>query len=276
MFVSAATNIVTEPKWMVGIEWDMINLIRDIYCRLVLGQTLQAGGQGPGMQQPRDLNNPRNFEQAKTVEQPLQGGGILTVPCNTPRNLLARLPGIGVGTVEQLEQNMTAKRAAKDQVGAMQWTVVILSADCLNLWSASERFSPRPASGGRREHKAVGQNQWWYLRSCSCGGITAQSKKWIWRSGSRLAGETRHVQHGKEEGGVQQGLSSRRTCCFPSVTIVQKSQEKEGSLHNDSSMNVKTTKGCFGRSALHSSLAGTKGKPVHRPSHPSFDCSRHV
>ena len=43
MFTQVVKNVVTEPKWMVGVEWDMINVVRDIYCRLVLGQILQPG-----------------------------------------------------------------------------------------------------------------------------------------------------------------------------------------------------------------------------------------
>lgn len=115
MFVIATKNLVTEPKWMVGIEWDMINLIRDIFCRLVLGQTLLPGGQGPGMQQIPDPNNPGAFEQAKTVETPLLGGGILVVPTNVPKTVLASLPGISAAVVEELCEKMKNKRAAKDQ-----------------------------------------------------------------------------------------------------------------------------------------------------------------
>jgi len=115
LFTQTVKNIVTEPKWMVGIEWDMINVIRDIYCRLVLGQTMQPGGQGAGLQQPSVLQNPNQFEQAKTVDRPLQGGGILVVASDLPRQILASLPGIGVAAVERLEQQMKSKRSAKDQ-----------------------------------------------------------------------------------------------------------------------------------------------------------------
>jgi hypothetical protein len=115
MFTSAVTNVVTEPKWMVGIEWDMINVVRDIYCRLVLGQVLQPGGQGPGVQLVTDPNNPQQFEQAKTAEDPLRGGGILVVPSNVPRQLFASLPGVGQAAVEQFEADLRRKRSAKDQ-----------------------------------------------------------------------------------------------------------------------------------------------------------------
>jgi Exportin-5 family/Exportin 1-like protein len=114
MFTQAVKNVVTEPKWMVGMEWDMINVVRDIYCRLVLGQLLQAGGQGPGQQQGDGLNGSR-YEQAKTVDKPLQGGGILVMPSSLPRQILASLPGIGFEGVEQFEATMKSKRSAKDQ-----------------------------------------------------------------------------------------------------------------------------------------------------------------
>uniref|UniRef100_A0A7S2YM48 Uncharacterized protein n=1 Tax=Entomoneis paludosa TaxID=265537 RepID=A0A7S2YM48_9STRA len=115
MFNQAVKNIVSEPKWMVGLEWEMINVLRDIYCRLVLGQALQAGGQGAAIQQPFVGQNPNHFEQTKTVNDPLHGGGILEFPSQIPRKTLAEIPGIGGPTVEQLEAAMRSKRSAKDQ-----------------------------------------------------------------------------------------------------------------------------------------------------------------
>lgn len=138
MFSIAVKNIVTEPKWMVGIEWDMINLIRDIYCRLVLGQTLLPGGQGPGMQQPKDPNDCRAFEQAKTVEKPLQGGGVLVLPSDLPRQILAGLPGITIHSVDKLESNMAEKRSAKDQKDVLR--------DLLRV--AAENLKKAEGSGG--------------------------------------------------------------------------------------------------------------------------------
>merc|ERR1711935_500697 len=113
-FTNGVKAIVYEQKWMVGIEWDMINLIRDVYCRLVLGQTLQYGGQGAAMQAPSDKINNR-FEQTKTIENPLQGGGILVSTSDLPRQVLATLPGIRPDMVLQLEEQMKLKRSAKDQ-----------------------------------------------------------------------------------------------------------------------------------------------------------------
>lgn len=43
LFSVAIKTIVTEPKWAVGTEWDVINIVRDIYDRLVLGQYLLPG-----------------------------------------------------------------------------------------------------------------------------------------------------------------------------------------------------------------------------------------
>ena len=120
MFGKAVKAVVTEPKWMVGIEWDMINLIRDIYVRLVLGQTLLPGGQGPAIQQPKDSTNPHAFEQAKNADKPLIGGGILCTPTDLPREIFAGLPGIGVDKVRQLDADMSQKRSAKDQKDALR------------------------------------------------------------------------------------------------------------------------------------------------------------
>jgi hypothetical protein len=124
MLASATKNIVTEPKWMVGVEWDMINVFRDIYCRLVLGQMLQAGGQGAGLQQPVATGGLSGggtlFEQCKSADRPLQGGGILTTPSDLPHQLLVSLPGISVEMVQRLDQDLTSNRSAKDQKDAIR------------------------------------------------------------------------------------------------------------------------------------------------------------
>lgn len=114
MFTQVVKNVVTEPKWMVGVEWDMINVVRDVYCRLVLGQVLQAGGQGPAQQQPIGQNG-NQYEQAKSVDKPLLGGGIQVLSSHTPRQILASLPGIGEAGVQQFEISMNTRRSAKDQ-----------------------------------------------------------------------------------------------------------------------------------------------------------------
>jgi hypothetical protein len=129
MFTQVVKNVVTEPKWMVGVEWDMINVVRDIYCRLVLGQILQPGGQGPGQQQVDGQGNNR-YEQAKTVDKPLLGGGILVIPSNVPRQILASLPGIGLEGVEQFESTMKQKRSAKDQKDCIR-DLLRIAADAL-------------------------------------------------------------------------------------------------------------------------------------------------
>ena len=71
---------------MIGIEWSMMVVARDMYCRLVLGQFVQAGGQGSAVQQPRvESSAERLFEQSKFVNCPRQGGGILYKPSDFPQ-----------------------------------------------------------------------------------------------------------------------------------------------------------------------------------------------
>ncbi|KAL7566569.1 hypothetical protein ACA910_000637 [Epithemia clementina (nom. ined.)] len=120
MFSQAIKNIVTEPKWMVGLEWSMINIVRDIYCRLVLGQILLPGGQGAAAQQPNIGQSKDQYEQAKTVDEPLHGGGILQYASQVPRQILADIPGVGASMVEQMEESLRTKRSAKDQKDAVR------------------------------------------------------------------------------------------------------------------------------------------------------------
>jgi hypothetical protein len=131
MLAASLKNLVTEPKWMVGVEWDMINVVRDIYCRLVLGQSLQPGGQGVGLQQNASSTSPTLvYEQVKTADRPLLGGGILTTPSDLPHELLISLPGVSVSMVQKLDVDLRNKRSSKDQkdtirdflrVAADQW-----------------------------------------------------------------------------------------------------------------------------------------------------------
>lgn len=119
LFSVAIKTIVTEPKWAVGTEWDVINVIRDIYDRLVLGQYLLPGGQGPGLQQNKDPSNPTRFEQTKVVNNPLQGGGISVAPSDAPRRVLFEI-GMSEQAIIELEQKLTTKRSAKDQKDALK------------------------------------------------------------------------------------------------------------------------------------------------------------
>jgi hypothetical protein len=114
LFSIAVKAIITEPKWMVGIEWDMINIIRDIYGRLVLGEYFLPGGQGPGLQQAKNSTNPVRFEQTKVADKPLLGGGILPTPSDFPRRVLMEI-GMTQQDVVTLEANLVEKRSAKDQ-----------------------------------------------------------------------------------------------------------------------------------------------------------------
>jgi hypothetical protein len=116
---------------MVGIELGTINLVRDIYCRLVIGQWLQFGGQGTANQQPSSNGT---FEQTKTVYEPLQGGGVLTEPSNMPRDVFASLPGVGTDGVIHMEASLREKRSAKDQKDTIKDILLIAS----DQWSNAD------------------------------------------------------------------------------------------------------------------------------------------
>lgn len=131
LFSIAVKAIITEPKWMVGIEWDMINIIRDIYGRLVLGQYFLPGGQGPGLQQNRDTTNSMRFEQTKVVNRPLLGGGILPIPSDFPRRILLEI-GMSQDDVVKLEKDLCEKRSAKQQKDTLR-DVLRVAADKTKL-----------------------------------------------------------------------------------------------------------------------------------------------
>lgn len=149
MMAAAVQNIVMEPKWMVGIEWDMINVIRDIYGRLTLGQVIQPGGQGAGQQQVIVSQNPLTYEQAKTADRPLQGGGILTTPSDLPRQVLLSLAGVDASMIRQLDEDMKRKRSAKDQKDFIR-DVLRAAADA---WSEAHPSLDRAAGAESLLHK---------------------------------------------------------------------------------------------------------------------------
>lgn len=88
-------------------------VVRDILCRLVLGQALQSGGQGAAQQQ--GIVGPDSFEQAKSAEKPLGGGGILTTASPYPRQVLCMLPGVDMNSIQTLERSLREKASAKAQ-----------------------------------------------------------------------------------------------------------------------------------------------------------------
>ena len=92
----------------------MINVIRDVYNRLVLCQYLLPGGQGPCLQMPRDPSNPMMFEQTKVADKPLLGGGILTATSDFPRRILMEI-GMSQEEVVATEKSLSEKRSAKEQ-----------------------------------------------------------------------------------------------------------------------------------------------------------------
>ena len=104
----------------------MINIIRDIYGRLVLGQYFLSGGQGPGLQMSRDPLISSRFEQTKAVDQPLQGGGILPNPSDFPRRVLTEI-GMSSDEIIALESKLLTKCSAKDQKEALREVLRIVA-----------------------------------------------------------------------------------------------------------------------------------------------------
>ena len=147
--MSASTN--------TRIEWDMINIIRDIYGRLVLGQYYLPGGQGPGLQQARDPSNSSRFEQTKVVDNPLQGGGILPNPSDFPRRVLTEI-GMSPDEIIALEEKLIDKRSAKDQKESFcdvyEWLQIKLRAktECRNKPAKKRAFCTNTHENPRLLH----------------------------------------------------------------------------------------------------------------------------
>ena len=125
LIASLKGTLIFQP-FVYRTEWDMINIIRDIYGRLVLGQYFLSGGQGPGLQMSRDPLISSRFEQTKAVDQPLQGGGILPNPSDFPRRVLTEI-GMSSDEIIALESKLLTKCSAKDQKEALREVLRIVA-----------------------------------------------------------------------------------------------------------------------------------------------------
>ena len=113
-------------------------MVRDIYGRLVLGQYFLPGGQGPGLQQPRDPSNSLLFEQTKVVDKPLQGGGILPNPTDHPRRIFLGV-GMSHDDIIALEGKLIEKRSAKEQKETFRDVLRVAAEKTLGLNGLLER-----------------------------------------------------------------------------------------------------------------------------------------
>ncbi|KAG5177597.1 armadillo-type protein [Tribonema minus] len=91
MMGAAVYALVTEPKWMVGLEWDMLQLTRVIYIKLVIGG------------------------DASDLES---NGGVPTPISEEPRKLLLTLPGVSDADVQSLEDVLRIVTITQAEGGA--------------------------------------------------------------------------------------------------------------------------------------------------------------
>ena len=85
----------------------------------MLGQALLPLGQGPG-QQCTYNNSTESFNPHNKTNFPREGGGVLSMPTNLPRNVLIQLESIGLQDIEMLEERLKKKKSAKDQKDALR------------------------------------------------------------------------------------------------------------------------------------------------------------
>ena len=114
---TAVYALVTEPKWLAGLEWDLLNLARDLYCLLAIGlapdrltyAVASAQGGGGGATSPRGSGG---------------GSGIpahhFTAVVGRPRAVLLQLPGVGPPQVATLDAALSQATDAKAQKDAMR------------------------------------------------------------------------------------------------------------------------------------------------------------
>ncbi|CAM9612433.1 unnamed protein product [Chrysoparadoxa australica] len=97
LFGAAVLGLVTEPKWMVGLEYEVLALVREIYLRLVIGMD------------PSINSSPKGGPPAPTPVTDL------------PRQVLLSLPGVHPENVAALEVVLqkTGQGSAKSHKDAL-------------------------------------------------------------------------------------------------------------------------------------------------------------
>jgi exportin-5 len=117
---TAVYALVTEPKWLAGLEWDLLNLARDLYCLLAIGLApdrltyavasaqgaANAAASGAGVTSPRGASGIPAHHFAAVAGR--------------PRAVLLNLPGVGPPQVAALDAALSQATDAKAQKDAMR------------------------------------------------------------------------------------------------------------------------------------------------------------
>lgn len=149
---------------------------------------MQFGGQGAGQQQLAHASSinvtsaaTNQYEQAKTADRPLLGGGILTTASDYPRQVLASLPGIVVTAVTQLESEMKQNRSAKEQKDIIR-DLLRQGADFLKETDTKSRNGTTSSAAGSLFDRAIEEESLLHYRRRSATAVPDLPEKLITRS----------------------------------------------------------------------------------------------
>ena len=99
LFTAALSVLLRAEPHSVGIEWDLVDLLHDIYCSLVLGMPIVAGGGGGATGVGGGLP-----DAAATAPW---GGATGHVTSTLPRDVLMSIPGCTPDELATLEQQLS-------------------------------------------------------------------------------------------------------------------------------------------------------------------------
>jgi hypothetical protein len=115
-FHAACFALSSEPRWLSGLEWDLLNLARDLYCLFAIG--MRADKLTYAVASAGSASNPSGGIPAQSF----------SLVAGRPRAVLLGLGGISEGDVAVLEQALSNATDAKTQKEAVR-ELIRLAAD---------------------------------------------------------------------------------------------------------------------------------------------------
>jgi exportin-5 len=127
---AAVYALVTEPRWLAGLEWDLLNLARDLYCLLAVGLAPDkltfavASAQGAANAAAHGAHGAHGHGGGSASPVGGLAGGIpahhFAAVAGRPRAVLLRLPGVGPAQVAALDAALSTATDAKAQKDALR------------------------------------------------------------------------------------------------------------------------------------------------------------
>jgi len=124
LFATGVAALVQEPKWLVGMEWDILAVVQMVYLRLVFG--------GTGLDKMAGESRP---------------------PSDLPRQFLLSLPGLSPESIASMEKTLQESNSHKDHKDAIRDTLRLVIEQ-----NATSGAAAAAAAGGGEERAGAAES----------------------------------------------------------------------------------------------------------------------